>query len=168
MKRRLERCNLHRGAHNFHVRFFFTPRYFGLTYEYTCTTQSWKMHCYNYFGLLSALLRLLLVRIIRFFQLLWLRHFGSGANLAPNSQACVPITLLLPIVGNWNRSRDSSVGIATGWAVRVQLLAGQDSSLLHSVQTGSKAYPASYSMGVGGFFPGGKAAGAWSWPLTSI
>jgi len=27
------------------------------------------------------------------------------------------------------------------------------------------AYPASYPMGT---FPGSKAAGAWSWPLTSI
>jgi len=28
--------------------------------------------------------------------------------------------------------------------------------------------PASYPMGTMGSFPGGKAAGAWSWPLTSI
>jgi len=36
------------------------------------------------------------------------------------------------------------------------------------VWTGSGAHPASYSMGTGGFFPGSKAAGALSWPLTSI
>jgi len=29
------------------------------------------------------------------------------------------------------------------------------------------AHPAAYPMGIGGCFPGGKAAGAWSWPLTS-
>jgi hypothetical protein len=30
------------------------------------------------------------------------------------------------------------------------------------------AHPASYPMGTGGSFPGGKAARAWSWPLISI
>jgi len=34
--------------------------------------------------------------------------------------------------------------------------------------TGSGAHPASYPMGTGGSFLGGKAAGSWSWPLTSI
>jgi hypothetical protein len=37
---------------------------------------------------------------------------------------------------------------------------GQELSLLHVVQTGSGAHPASYLMGTGGSFPGGKAAGA--------
>jgi hypothetical protein len=41
-------------------------------------------------------------------------------------------------------------------------------SLHHRVQTGSRAHPASYPMGVRGSFSGGKAAEAWSWPLTSI
>jgi hypothetical protein len=41
-------------------------------------------------------------------------------------------------------------------------------SLHHRVQTGSGAHPASYPMGTRDSFPGGKAAGAWSWPLTSI
>jgi len=37
------------------------------------------------------------------------------------------------------------------------------------VQTVPGAHPASYPMGVGGSFPGHKAAGAWSWafPLPS-
>jgi hypothetical protein len=35
---------------------------------------------------------------------------------------------------------------------------GQDFSPLHVVQTGSGAHPASYPMGTGGPFPGGKAA----------
>jgi hypothetical protein len=43
----------------------------------------------------------------------------------------------------------------------------QDFSLPHSIQTGSGAHPASYPRGVRGPFPGGKATGAWSWPLTS-
>jgi len=33
---------------------------------------------------------------------------------------------------------------------------------------GSKHSPASYPMGIAHSFPGGKAARAWSWPLTSI
>jgi hypothetical protein len=41
-------------------------------------------------------------------------------------------------------------------------------SLLNSVQTGSVTHPASYPMGTEDSFPGDKAAGAWSWPLTSI
>jgi hypothetical protein len=39
---------------------------------------------------------------------------------------------------------------------------GQEFSLLHIIQTESGAHPASYLMGTGG-----KAAEAWSWPLTS-
>jgi hypothetical protein len=34
-------------------------------------------------------------------------------------------------------------------------------------QTGSAVHPTSYPMGTGGSFPEGKAAGEWSWPLTS-
>jgi len=40
--------------------------------------------------------------------------------------------------------------------------------LRHRVQTGSGAHPPSYSMGTWGFYPGVKAAGAWSWPFTFI
>jgi hypothetical protein len=51
----------------------------------------------------------------------------------------------------------------------IMFLAGAGNfSLLHRVQNGSWAHPASYPMGTGGSFPGSKAAGAWSWPLTSI
>jgi hypothetical protein len=72
------------------------------------------------------------------------------------------------------KSRDSSVGIALGYGlddrgskVRFPVGAG-NTSLDHRVQNGSGAHPASYSMGTRGSFAGGKAAGAWSWPLTSI
>jgi hypothetical protein len=37
-------------------------------------------------------------------------------------------------------------------------LKGQEFSLLHSVQTGSRVHPTSYPIGAGGSFPGGKAA----------
>jgi hypothetical protein len=70
------------------------------------------------------------------------------------------------------RSRDSSVGIVTGYwldgrGVGVQVPEGREFSLLHVVQTGSGNHPASYPMGTRGSFTRGKAAGAWSWPLTS-
>jgi hypothetical protein len=67
---------------------------------------------------------------------------------------------------------DSSVGIALGyglddWGSRVRLPAGAGNfSLHHRVQNGSGAHPASYPVGTRGFFPGGKASGAWSWPLN--
>jgi len=38
----------------------------------------------------------------------------------------------------------------------------------HRVQNRSGTHPASYPMGTRGSFPVSKAAGAWSWPLTSI
>jgi hypothetical protein len=41
-------------------------------------------------------------------------------------------------------------------------------SLLHSVWTSSGIHPASYLLDIGGSFLRSKAAGAWSWPLTSI
>jgi hypothetical protein len=38
--------------------------------------------------------------------------------------------------------------------------------LHHRVKNGSGAHPASNPLSTTGFFPGGRAAGAWSWPLT--
>jgi hypothetical protein len=67
-----------------------------------------------------------------------------------------------------------AVGIALGygldsWGSRVRFRAGTGNfSLHHRVHDGSGVHPASYPMGTRGSFPGGKAAGAWSWPLTSI
>jgi hypothetical protein len=71
-------------------------------------------------------------------------------------------------------SRDSSVGIALGYELddrgsRDLFPAGAgNSSLHHRVQNGSGTHPDSYPVGTRGAFPGGKTAGAWSWPLTSI
>jgi hypothetical protein len=60
-----------------------------------------------------------------------------------------------------------SAGLRALWSgVRVPVGAG-NFSLHHRVQTGCGAHPASYPMDTRGSFPGGKAAGAWSWPLTS-
>jgi hypothetical protein len=55
--------------------------------------------------------------------------------------------------------RDSSVGMATGWTVRVRFPAVQDVSLLHSVQTEPGPHPASYPKGTGGSFLGGGGGG---------
>jgi hypothetical protein len=72
------------------------------------------------------------------------------------------------------KSRDSSVGIALGYGLedrgsRFRFLAGAGNfSFHHRVQNGSGAHPASYPMGTRGSFPEGKAAGAWSWQLTSM
>jgi hypothetical protein len=41
-------------------------------------------------------------------------------------------------------------------------------SVRHRIQNGSGARTSSYSVGSGGFFPWGKAAVAWKWPLFSI
>jgi hypothetical protein len=71
------------------------------------------------------------------------------------------------------KSPDSSVGIALGYGLddrgsRVRFPVGAGNfSLHHRVQNGSGPHPVSYSMGTRGCFPVDKAAGAWSWPLTS-
>jgi hypothetical protein len=68
--------------------------------------------------------------------------------------------------GSWFR-------VLTLWTVKrcnnwpTQSKAG-NFSLHYRVQNGSGAHPASYPMGNRCSFPGGKAAWAWSWPLTSI
>jgi hypothetical protein len=64
----------------------------------------------------------------------------------------------------FRKSRDTSVGIALGYGMydrgsRVRFPAGAGNVSLQ---------PASYPMGTKGPFHGGKAAGAWNWPLTSI
>jgi hypothetical protein len=60
------------------------------------------------------------------------------------------------------RSRDSSVGIATEWTARVRFPAVHDFSLLHSVQTDSRAHPTFCTVGTEDSFPRGKATGACS------
>jgi hypothetical protein len=51
-------------------------------------------------------------------------------------------------------NRDNSIGIATGYELDGRgSISGRDKifSVLHSVQTGSGAQPASYAIGIGGF-----------------
>jgi hypothetical protein len=71
------------------------------------------------------------------------------------------VLLLLYMFVGW----DCVVGIATGYGlddrgVRVRVPVGSRTFLLHVVQTGSEAHPASYPMGTGGSFPCDKGAGA--------
>jgi hypothetical protein len=66
-------------------------------------------------------------------------------------------------VSTTHRDPGSSVGIATRYGLDCRgsiPRQGQDFSLFHGVETGSGAHPASYPMGTGDLFPGGKAAEA--------
>jgi len=55
-----------------------------------------------------------------------------------------------------------------GRMIEVLFQAGSKNfSLRHHVQTWSGAHPASYPMSIGSSFPGSKAVGAWSCPLTN-
>jgi hypothetical protein len=71
-------------------------------------------------------------------------------------------------------SSDSSVGIALSYGMddrrsRVRFPAGAGNfSLHHRDKNGSGAHPTSYPVGTRDAFPGGKAAGAWSWQPTFI
>jgi hypothetical protein len=68
-------------------------------------------------------------------------------------------------------SQDSSVGIEMSYGLDGLgsiPSRGRDFSLHHSVDAGSGAHPASYTMSIKGSFPGNKATGEWSSPLTSI
>jgi hypothetical protein len=72
--------------------------------------------------------------------------------------------------GPWAISQSSqsgSVGTVTAYeGSEFESRLDQLFSLLHVVQTGSRALPASYTMGTGNSFSGGKAAGVWTWPFT--
>jgi hypothetical protein len=95
--------------------------------------------------------------------------FESFQTIRPGSRLCIENLCYSP---NVIKSRDSSVGIALGYGLedrgsRVRFAAGDGNfSLHHRVQNGSGAHPAFYPMGTRGSFPGGKAAGAWSYTST--
>jgi hypothetical protein len=73
------------------------------------------------------------------------------------------IIIIIIIINS--KGRDSAVGTATGYglngrAVEVRVTVRSRISLLHVVQTGSRAQPASYSMSIGGSSSGGEVAKA--------
>jgi hypothetical protein len=62
----------------------------------------------------------------------------------------------------FRRSRDSSDGIATSYGLDSRGSipgSGNRFSILHNVQTGSEAHPASYPVGIAGCFSGIKRPG---------
>jgi hypothetical protein len=60
-----------------------------------------------------------------------------------------------------------TTGWTNGWSGFESRRGAGNFCFRHRVQTGSGAHTVSYPMGTEGFFPGGKVAGAWSWPFTS-
>jgi hypothetical protein len=92
------------------------------------------------------------------------------------SQSLVSESMSVTVFFNliFQNSGSLSLGIALGYGLddrgsRVRFPVGAGNlSLHHRVQNGSGTHPASYPVGTRGSFPGGKAAGMWSWPLTSI
>jgi hypothetical protein len=74
------------------------------------------------------------------------------------------------VLSFWNC--DSAVGIAIAYGLDAGGVGVRDpvgSRIFSSPHRPDRlwAHQASYQMGTGGSFPGGKAARAWSWPLTS-
>jgi hypothetical protein len=67
--------------------------------------------------------------------------------------------LLLPDTPSWRRPYLNRGNVFMAWYLF---------KLRDYFQTGSGTHQASYPMSTRGSFPGGKAAGAWNWPLTSI
>jgi hypothetical protein len=61
-----------------------------------------------------------------------------------------------------------SAGLRAGWLGFRVPEGAENFSLHHRVQTGSVVHRATYPARTRGSFPRGRAAGAWSWPLTSI
>jgi hypothetical protein len=91
------------------------------------------------------------------------KHLKSGGS-------CFPPRLLQLFISY--RTIVCYVDIAIGYElagreVWIRVLVGARFFLLHVVQTGFGAHPASYPMDTGGFSSGGKSAGAWSLPLIS-
>jgi hypothetical protein len=70
------------------------------------------------------------------------------------------------MIANWPEQERIDTGRA--WTYGLGSIPGRGKIYLNKVQTGSGAHPASYLVGNRGSFPGGKVAGAWSWPLHLV
>jgi hypothetical protein len=121
---------------------------------------------------------LILLRLNKPYGLLQLEGLGKlnkkfddliGARTCDLPATAAACPALLYKYKCWMKNNDSWVGTTTGWTSGVRFKAGtRGLYLLHSIQACSEAYSAYYPTGTRGSFPGGKAAGAWSWPLPSI
>jgi len=69
---------------------------------------------------------------------------------------CIDISFVFYLRTGWS---DDQVSIPSR---------GREFSIRNRVHTGSGAHSVSYPMGTWSFLHRGKAAGSWSWPLTSF
>jgi hypothetical protein len=93
------------------------------------------------------------------------------ATTSHHVYSSIVLTVVIFINTNMARSRNCSVGIETGYALDGHgSIPGRVKNffLLQSVQTVSVANWGSYIMDAMSSFPRCKAAGEWSWPLTSF
>jgi hypothetical protein len=99
------------------------------------------------------------------------RSFGRYSSLADSGLGVLYIWMYVYM----HKSRGSAVSIAIGYALddrRVGVPVPVGSRILTSPYhpdqlCGPPNLPSNWLRGGGFSFPGGKAAGAWSWPLTS-
>jgi hypothetical protein len=124
-----------------------------------------------------VLKKLTAAQLVRNSLFLWISKFHYRVHKSPSldsvSNQMNPVHTLISrffkrdfniiIPGQWY-----SAELQAGWSGAWVTAGAGNFSLHHRVQTGSGAHPVSYPMGRRGSLPGGKAAGAWSWPLTSI
>jgi hypothetical protein len=80
---------------------------------------------------------------------------------------CCAFLRLIIVIAVIIRSRDSSVGIATGWTTRVQFPAMLDFLFSTASRLALGPTQPSCSVSTGGTFHGFRAAGAWSWPSSA-
>jgi hypothetical protein len=88
---------------------------------------------------------------------------GLSSFIFPSVFPILYVFLVSPEAGT---AQLYSAGLWAGWS-RVRVPEGTGNFSHHRAQNGSGSHPASYPMGNRSSFPAGKAAGVWSWQLTS-
>jgi hypothetical protein len=137
-------------------------------------------HCHRYYYCHATIAAIVTAMRLALLMLALLPYYHCHchychATIAATVTAMRLLLSMLPLLSYYYYyCRDSLVGIALGYGLddrgsRVRFQAGAENfSLHHRVQNGPGAHSASYPRGTRGIFPGGKAAGAWSWPLTTL
>jgi len=93
-------------------------------------------------------------------------HLHPGVTAVVSTDQAISLTPLVAL----------GAGIAQGYSAELRIewsgipvpAGAGNFSFHHHIQTGSGAYLTSYPIRNTDSFPGGEAAEAWSWPLTSI